>query len=59
MCTDSQDSLRQKLEHAKSLVEVGALYRHYKDPDKIYKVIDVGLFEPTQNVYVIYKSQTG
>lgn len=55
----SQNNLSEKLGQAKILIKVGELYRHYKDPGKIYKVIDIGLFEPTQEIYVIYQPQYG
>lgn len=44
---------------AKTQVSVGALYRHYKSPDKVYKVIGLGFMESNDELCVIYQAQYG
>jgi hypothetical protein len=55
----SQEVLAAKVAEAKKLVEVGALYYHYKDPAKQYRVTAVGLFEETEEVMVSYQALYG
>lgn len=52
-----QLELAQEIEHAQSLVTVGAEYRHYKSRDKVYKVIGLGFLEATDELCVIYQAQ--
>ena len=55
----SQDQLLKELEEAKFKVIIGAYYSHYKHPgEKRYQVIDVAIYEDTEEVCVIYKSLT-
>lgn len=48
--------LTQKLSKATALVKKGQHYYHYKNPDKFYKVIDIGLQESNENPCIIYHS---
>lgn len=50
-------SLKDKLEKARELVEVGAKYFHFKHPEQFYKVLSVGLTEENQKVCVIYEAE--
>lgn len=45
------------LTHLKFDINVGGKYYHYKDPSKIYKVINVGILEQDETPCVIYKSK--
>lgn len=47
--------LEKKLEDAKAQVEVGGKYFHYKNPSELYKVINIGLLEATEEVCVMYQ----
>lgn len=51
--------LNKELNSAKAKVTVGASYRHYKDPSKLYKVIDFGFLESNDELHVIYQAQYG
>lgn len=53
------DQLVAELEEAAKLVEVGAIYRHYKSADKTYKVIGFTIWEATDEVAIIYEAQYG
>lgn len=49
--------MEQKLEQAKTKVVIGEYYAHYKHPDvKEYQIVDVGIYENTEEVCVVYKS---
>jgi hypothetical protein len=51
--------LAEEIENAKSKVTINSKYRHYKSPDKIYKVIGLGFLEATDELCVIYQAQYG
>lgn len=48
--------LHQELEEAKKVVEVGGIYSHYKYPENIYQVVNLGFIEATDEVCVIYQA---
>lgn len=49
------DELNTQLTVAATLVTVGAIYRHYKYPDRKYKVIMLAVQEATEKICVIYQ----
>lgn len=51
--------LAQEVEIAKSKIEIGATYHHYKGADKIYEVIGLGFLEADGQLCVMYKAQYG
>jgi len=51
--------LSKEIENAKTKVVIGASYWHHKDPNKLYKVIDLGFLESTDELHVIYQAQYG
>lgn len=53
------EQLEQKRNEARKYIEIGALYYHYRDNTKLYKIIDLGIQEATEDVCVIYQSQYG
>lgn len=53
------EELSQSIINAGGRVEVGALYTHYKDPTKQYKVLFVGIQEWNDEPCVIYEWQYG
>ena len=53
------DQLQERVEQAKSLVEVGGIYFHYKNSDKYYAVESVGLLEESEDPCVIYRALYG
>lgn len=56
MSHTTQEDLAKKVEDAKKQVEVGAKYHHYKNRDKHYLIVDVGILEATEEVCVVYKA---
>ena len=54
---EEQIELKKKLDAAKAKIDIGAIYKHYKSDQKIYKVIDLAFMEATNQLCVIYKSQ--
>ena len=53
----SHEQLLSELELAKTKIAVGSFYTHYKHPDiKEYQIVDVGIFEKTEEVCIVYKS---
>lgn len=50
------EELAQKLADGRTQVEVGAFYRHYRNPEKRYKVLAVALQEDTEEVCVVYQT---
>jgi hypothetical protein len=55
----SQEDLRREIDQAKTLVESGAKYVHFKHPDQAYLVIGFAVREDSQEVCVIYEAQYG
>lgn len=54
-----QISLTKEIEAAKAKVAIGAEYWHYKSKDKVYKVVDLGFLEASDELCVIYQAQYG
>lgn len=48
--------LHHEIGEAKKKVEVGGIYSHYKNPKKTYKVIQLGFFESTDEICVVYQA---
>lgn len=48
------EELIKKIKESAKLVEIGNEFTHYKYPERIYQVIDIGIQEATENVCVIY-----
>ncbi len=57
MAHKNEKSLLLELESAKSQVDVGGLYTHYKSSDKLYKVTQIAILEATDELCVIYQAQ--
>ena len=55
----SHEQLEEELNVAKSKVVVGGIYAHYKHPENLHKVIDLGTQEATDKICVIYQSLYG
>lgn len=51
--------LKQKLDQAKELIEIGSLYFHYKNPDQYYSIESLCIIEDTEEVGVLYKPLYG
>lgn len=58
MARKTQTELKQDIVDAQTEVEVGAIYKHYKNGDE-YKVTDLAINEATAEVTVIYEAQYG
>jgi hypothetical protein len=54
---EEQIALKAKLEKARTEVEVGAQYRHYKADHKIYTVINLAFQEEDNELCVIYQAE--
>ena len=59
MAHKSETELLGMLESALSLVEVGATYSHYKDPQKLYIVRTLTFSEADDSVMVVYEALYG
>jgi len=55
----SQEELKKALGEAKSLVEVGSSYRHFKNPDHLYKIEFLGFLESNDEIHVGYRGMYG
>lgn len=53
----NHQQMHEELAEAKKLVEVGAIYSHYKYPENTYQVINLGFIEATDDVCVIYQAK--
>ena len=54
-----EEELKSALAEAASKVRLNGLYSHYKNPDKLYRVINLALTEADDEVCVIYEAQYG
>jgi len=54
-----QDILITELKAASSKVKIGGHYRHYKNPDKTYKLLLIAFTESDDALCVIYEAQYG
>lgn len=51
----SHDELAKKLIDAAKLVKIGGIYKHYKYPERNYKVTNLAIQEASEKVCVIYQ----
>jgi hypothetical protein len=49
--------LHEIINNAKTQVQVGGTYYHYKNPDKFYTLVDVILIEATEEAGVLYRAE--
>lgn len=54
-----QSELAARITEARILVEEGAIYSHYKQPDQHYQVTGLGVTEADDSVCVMYTAQYG
>jgi len=54
---EEQVRLKAELEQARTQVEVGARYKHYKSTRKIYTVLDLAFQEENNELCVIYRAE--
>ena len=59
MTKTSQKVLDDKIKQARKKVDVGGIYYHYKNPDKLYVVEFIGLLEATEEICVAYRALYG
>jgi hypothetical protein len=59
MSHTSLEELEKKVASARKLVEIGAIYSHYKTPEHKYIVEFVGLLEDKEEVCVGYRALYG
>jgi len=55
----SEDELIKLIDHAACLVEVGATYSHYRNPESHYIVTGFTVIDATQSIGVAYRKKTG
>ena len=55
----SEVELVDLLNHAASLVEIGAAYSHYRNPQNQYIVTGLTVIDATQSIGVAYRKKTG
>lgn len=55
----SEKELFARLEEAKKIVKIGAVYTHYRDPKSRYRVTNLAIIESTQEVGILYCKETG
>lgn len=55
----SEEELSIQIEKVQDLVEIGALYAHYRDSTTLYKVVGLGIIEATHEVGVLYQKAFG
>jgi len=55
----SQKTLRSRLDEAAKQVTVGGQYRHYKQAENIYCVLQLAVLEANNELCVIYQAQYG
>ncbi len=48
-----------KMQDVQKEIQPGEIWHHYKDPSKLYKIIDLAFLEGTEEVAVIYQSLYG
>jgi hypothetical protein len=59
MALITANDITEKLEVARAQLRIGAQYFHYKFPDELYTVIDIGVMESSKDVAVIYRAEFG
>ncbi len=59
MTHTSQKEFNKKIKKARKRVEVGAKYYHFKNPDKLYVIEQIGILEETEEVCVVYRALYG
>lgn len=52
----SHEELNEQIEEAGKLVTIGAIYKHYKYPERDYQVQGFAIQEATQKVCVRYRN---
>lgn len=50
----SHEELNRKLSDASKVVKVGAIYQHYKFPNRNYKVTNIAIQEASEQVCIVY-----
>lgn len=53
----SHNELNNKISEAGKLVTVGAIYKHYKYPNRDYLVENICIQEATEKVCIVYKDR--
>ena len=48
-----------RMEAVQKQIQPGEIWHHYKDPSKLYKIIDLDFLEATEEVAVVYQSLYG
>ena len=55
----SQPELQKRLAAARAKIDVDVRYYHYKNPQKYYHIVAIGMIEATETPAVIYQAEYG
>jgi len=53
------EKLRKEKDHHQMHVIVDGRYRHYRNPQHLYRVLAMGILESTEEVCVVYQAEYG
>ncbi len=56
MAHKPDEQLNRELAEARTKVTIGGKYTHYKNPDSLYEVKELGVLEANDEICVIYSS---
>jgi len=59
MAHGSNDEILVNLEKARSKIEIGGRYAHYKNPQKVYEVVNIAVLEADETPAVLYRINNG
>lgn len=59
MAHQNADTLKERLAKARELVPPGSHWTHFKKPDEIYEIVEVGFIESTEEAAVVYRTLDG
>lgn len=57
MSHKSHEDIEQEIQEAQTIIKIGGIYSHYKNPKNLYKVISLGTQEATDKICVIYQAE--
>lgn len=52
----SAESLEQLVKTAQAQIEVNQIYQHYKDSNKVYRIVALALDEASESVSIVYQA---
>jgi len=55
----AEEELKNRIMKIEKQVKIGQKCHHYKSPNTIYTIVDIGIMEETEQVAIIYKTEAG